>query len=95
MRHAHLSRVTPAQLAELRQRYEFAIPQVGFDFAPRNPHKLTKGSYWFIKPNVDGVFEVFANLDFSFLDGMNVAHKSLARADIIRAYMVAKGQNLG
>jgi hypothetical protein len=85
MRHAHLSRVTPQQLQELHT-YDFAIAQVGNNFAPRNPVEISKGSYWFIRATVPGVRERFALLDFAFLDGMNLAHKSLSKADIIAAY---------
>jgi hypothetical protein len=85
MRHAHLSRVTPKQLQAL-QDYDFAIAQVGNNFAPRNPASIAKGSYWFIKAKAAHVEERFAKLDFGFLDGMNLAHKSLSKADIIAAY---------
>jgi hypothetical protein len=85
MRHAHLSRVTPGQLLEL-QTYDFAIAQVGNNFAPRDPGGIVKGSYWFIKANAPQVKERFKRLDFTFLNGMNLAHKSLSKADIIAAY---------
>ena len=86
MRHAHLSRVSPLQLQDLRQGYDFAIAQVGNNFAPRDTSELTKGSYWFIKAKCSDVQERFEALDFAFLDGMNLAHKSLSKADIIAAY---------
>jgi len=89
MEHAHLSRVTPEKLSELQTQFEFAIPQVGANFAPRHPKTLSKGSYWFIKPNSPGVREIFELLDFSFLDDMNTAHKSLSKRDIIQAYVNA------
>jgi len=93
MRHAHLSRVTPRQLLEL-QAYDFAIAQVGNNFAPRDPGGIVKGSYWFIKANAPQVKERFECLDFTFLDGMNLAHKSLSKADIIAAYEnVAQSHN--
>jgi hypothetical protein len=85
MRHAHMSRVTPQQLRALHS-YDFAIAQVGNNFAPRHPASISKGSYWFIKANVPQVKERFTQLDFAFLDGKNLAHKSLSKADIIAAY---------
>jgi len=85
MRHAHMSRVTPQQLRELRG-YDFAIAQVGNNFAPRDPSTIVKGSYWFIRARAPKVKERFELLDFTFLDGMNLAHKSLSKADIIAAY---------
>ena len=85
MRHAHLSRVTAQQLRELRT-YDFAIAQVGNNFAPRNPETIAKGSYWFVRAKAPQVEERFDHLDFTFLDGMNLAHKSLSKADIIAAY---------
>lgn len=93
MRHAHLSRVTPQQLRELRG-YDFAIAQVGNNFAPRDPASIAKGSYWFIRASAPKVKERFELLDFTFLDGMNLAHKSLSKADIITAYEnVVKSQS--
>jgi len=85
MRHAHMSRVTPQQLRELRG-YDFAIAQVGNNFAPRDPAVIAKGSYWFVKARAPKVKERFELLDFTFLDGMNLAHKSLSKSDIISAY---------
>jgi hypothetical protein len=35
---------------------------------------------------VPGVRERFERLDFGFLDGMNTAHTSLSKKDIIAAY---------
>jgi hypothetical protein len=87
MRHAHLSRTSAAELARLRSNYEFAIPQVGANFRPRDLTLITKGSHWFIKPNVPGVRDRFAKMDFGFLDGMNTAHKSLSKRDIVAAYV--------
>jgi hypothetical protein len=86
MRHAHLSRTSSAERELLQQKYEFTIPQVGSVFSPRELREVTRGSHWFIKPLVPGVREKFEHLDFTFLDGMNTAHKSLAKADIIAAY---------
>jgi hypothetical protein len=96
LRHAHLSRTPPDQLAALRKNYPFAIPQVGSNFAPRDPNDLARGSWWFVQPSQAGVDgdrlrTVFETLDFRFLDGMNTAHKSLARADIVQAYLNAVG----
>ena len=90
--HAHMSRVSPEKRNQIRHEYEFAIPQVGADFTPRDPSLVEKGSHWFIKPKSDGVQEIFKQLDFSFLDGMNTAHKSLGKRDIIAAYTTAKAK---
>lgn len=87
MRHGHLSRLSAVQLAGLRRDYEFTVPQVGADFRPRPVQTVTRGSHWFIRPNVPGVRERFERLDFSFLDGMNTAHKSLSKRDIVVAYV--------
>jgi len=92
MRHAHLSRVKPAELDHLRTHFEFAIAQVGSQFTPRDVGDLRKGSYWFVRSNTTGVKERFEQLDFSFLDDMNTAHKSLSKRDIIHAYMVVTGE---
>lgn len=92
LRHAHLTRVTPAQLTELHRDYEFAIPQVGKQFSPRDADTITKGSYWFVKPLKPGVRKTCENLDFTFLDDMNVNLKSLSKADIVSAYQAAKRQ---
>ena len=89
MKHAHLSRTSPDILERLCTEYEFAISQVGAQFQPRDPSTISKGSYWFIKPNLPDVRETFSRLDFSFLDGMNTAHKSLSKRDIIAAYIAA------
>jgi hypothetical protein len=86
MRHCHLSRVGADELLTLRASYAFTIPQVGSDFRPREPGQVTKGSHWFIRPRVPGVRERFERLDFGFLDGMNTAHTSLSKKDIIAAY---------
>ena len=93
MKHAHLSRVSPEQRAALRRDYAFTIPQVGSDFRPRSVDDVTQGSHWFIRPLVDGVQERFTELDFSFLDDMNTAHKSLSKRDIIAAYMTVCGES--
>lgn len=92
MKHAHLSRVTPTQLDQLRREYEFTVPQVGADFSPRATEDVTQGSHWFIRPLVPGVRERFMELDFGFLDDMNTAHKSLSKRDIIAAYMTVLGE---
>ncbi len=86
MTHCHLSRTSDERLVRVRQEYQFAIAQVGSDFRPRDPETVSKGSYWFIRPHVPGVRERFAQLDFAYLDGMNTAHKSLSKRDIIAAY---------
>ena len=86
MRHCHLSRVSAEELARLRTTFAFTVPQVGSDFRPRDTNQVTKGSHWFIRPKVPGVRNRFERLDFRFLDGMNTAHTSLSKRDIIAAY---------
>lgn len=86
MRHCHLSRTSSETFEHVCDEYEFSIPQVGSNFSPRHPAELTKGSHWFVSPNVPGVRERFERLDFGFLDDMNTAHKSLSKKDIILAY---------
>ena len=88
MKHAHLSRTSEEKRAELIRNFPFAIPQVGAAFRPRDSGDIDKGSWWFIRPMVDGVRERFEKLDFSFVEGMNTAHQSLSKRDIIRAYQV-------
>lgn len=92
MCHRHLSRTTPEDLARIRQEFAFSIPQVGSSFSPLDPAQLTRGSHWFIKPKAPGVRERFERLDFGFLDGMNTAHRSLSKRDIIRAYQAVVDQ---
>ncbi len=86
MRHCHLSRAAPHHLAAIRAEYEFAIAQVGVDFRPKPSLEVHKGSQWFVRPRTAGVRERFQRADFGFLDGMNTAHKSLSRRDIVTAY---------
>jgi len=62
---------------------------VGANFAPKKIHGLTAGSYWFIKAKTQTVPQIFERLDFDFLDGLNTAHKSLSKKDIIAAYLTA------
>lgn len=94
LKHAHLSRVTEAELMKLRAHYDFAIAQVGSNFAPKEVAEVTKGSYWYIKALKPGVRELFEKLDFSFLDGLNLSFKSLSKKDIIQAYQAAKVASL-
>ena len=89
LRHAHLSRVSPEELAFLHRNYDFVIAQVGKDFRPKNPEDITKGSHWFVKANIPEVRATFETLDFSFLDGKNTALKSISKADIVTAYIRA------
>jgi hypothetical protein len=89
MRHFHLSRTSPKSFAEAALNYDFAIAQVGANFIPKDIRGLTEGSQWFIKALAPGVLDVFRRLDFSFLDGLNTAHKSLSKRDIISAYITA------
>lgn len=90
MRHAHLSRVSAEALGRLRAEHAFTIPQVGADFRPREVDTVVRGSHWFIRPLVPGVRERFERLDFGFLDGLNTAHTSLSRRDIVAAYVAAE-----
>ncbi|MDQ1680098.1 MAG: hypothetical protein QOI42_957 [Frankiaceae bacterium] len=86
MRHCHLSRVSAAELESLRAAYPFAIAQVGSDFRPRPAATVVRGSHWFIRPAHAEVERRFARLDFGFLAGMNTAHTSLSKRDIVAAY---------
>lgn len=92
MKHGHLSRLTAAELEVLRANFEFTIPQVGGDFRPRDVTSVERGSHWFIRPNVPGVRERFESLDFGFLEGLNTAHTSLSKRDIVAAYVSATGR---
>ncbi|MCH7225067.1 hypothetical protein [Haloferula sp. A504] len=89
MKHFHLSRTSPEALARARAEYDFALPQVGAKFVPRDVGDINAGSYWFIKAKVSGVRERFEVLDFSFLDGLNTTFMSLSKKDIIAAYITA------
>ena len=89
MRHFHLSRTSPESFASALMNYDFAIAQAGANFIPKDIRGLTAGSHWFIKALAPGVLDVFKRLDFSFLDGLNTAHKSLSKRDIISAYNTA------
>ncbi len=90
LKHAHLSRISQQELLNLRTDYDFAIAQVGSNFAPRDVFEVTKGSYWYVKELKPGVRELFEKLDFGFLDGLNLSFKSLSKKDIIQAYAAAK-----
>lgn len=92
LKHAHLSRISEEELLELRSNYDFAIAQVGSNFCPKDILDVTKGSYWYVKELKPGVREVFENLDFGFLDGLNLSFKSLSKKDIIQAYNTATAQ---
>ena len=85
--HAHLSRTAPDVLTALRAEFAFTIPQVGSNFRPRDVQSVERGSHWFVKPRIAGVRERFERADYSFLDGMNTAHTSLSKADIVEAYL--------
>mgnify|MGYP000205566770 CR=1 FL=1 len=87
MKHYHLSRTSPEALAEARDKFDFAIPQVGAKFKPRDVDGIDAGSYWFVKANVPGVRERFESLDFSFLEGLNTTFMSLSKKDIVAAYI--------
>ena len=89
MFHAHLSRTDEAERARLRRDYAFTVPQVGADFRPRDVATVTRGSHWFIRPLAAGVRERFERLDFGFLAGLNTAHTSLSKRDIVAAYVAA------
>lgn len=90
LRHAHLSRVTPDELARLRMDFDFAIPQVGSLFQPRPVSEVVAGSQWFVKARKPWVLDTFRRLDFSFLQGMNLSFTSLSRKDIVQAYKTAR-----
>jgi hypothetical protein len=88
MKHYHMSRL-PVPFAEIHDRYDFSIAQVGSKFLPRDHRTLKAGSHWFIKAKQPYVKEVFMKLDFSFLKDMNTAFMSLSKKDIILAYKKA------
>lgn len=90
LKHAHLSRISQEELLNLRIDFDFAIAQVGSNFAPKDVFEVTKGSYWYVKEVKPGVRELFEKLDFGFLDGLNLSFKSLSKKDIIEAYNTAK-----
>jgi len=94
MRHAHLSRTSESNRKLLVQKYPFAIAQAGGNFLPRESSLINRGSWWFIAPRDANVTERFHRLDFSFCDNMNVAHTSLSKSDIIRAYEEALALDL-
>ena len=89
MKHFHLSRTSREAFERAAREYDFAIAQVGANFTPKRISELTAGSYWFIKAKSPSVPQVFERLDFDFLDGLNTAHKSLSKKDIIAAYLNA------
>lgn len=89
MKHFHLSRTSREAFERAVREYDFAIAQVGANFTPKKISELTAGSYWFIKAKAPSVPQVFERLDFDFLDGLNTAHKSLSKKDIIAAYLNA------
>ena len=95
MRHCHLSRVTPPELTQLRSSYDFTVAQVGNDFTPRDPATVTRGSHWFIASHTAQVRGRFERLDFTFLDRMNTAHKSLSKRDIVAAYQAVLDAEAG
>lgn len=95
LKHAHLSRTSPAELARIRENYDFAIPQVGSKFKPRRIDGLDSGSHWFVKIRKPAAAEIFEDLDFSFLDGLNLSFTSLSKKDIIQAYREARTRAAG
>lgn len=86
MKHYHFSQCSKEDLDNMKT-YDFAIAQVGSNFSPKDISSINKGSYWFIKGGDRNIFE---KCDYSFLDGMNTAFKSLSKNDIIKAYKIAK-----
>lgn len=90
MRHAHLSRISDEERYELVQWADFAIAQVGANFSPKDVSDVRKGSHWFIKSRSPEVREIFEEANYDFLAGHNVAHTSLAKADIVAAYEEAR-----
>lgn len=89
MRHAHMSRTSSEARSALVAEYPFAIPQVGSNFKPRQSGQIVRGSWWFIRPRVEGVRNVFELLDFGFNTDLNTAHSSIGKRDIVRAYIEA------
>jgi hypothetical protein len=88
MTHRHLSKCRGFDY--ICNNYDFAIAQVGSNFKPKEIKELTKGSYWLIK---GGKRDFFEKCDYSFLDGMNTAFKSLSKNDIIKAYKISLSQS--
>jgi hypothetical protein len=91
VKHFHLSRTSIERLVAARSYYDFAVPQVGGRFTTKSMEEVERGSYWFVKENISGLRDVFDRLDYSFVDGMNTAHRSLSVKDIILAYKNAIG----
>jgi hypothetical protein len=91
VKHFHLSRTSQDSILAARSYFDFAIPQVGSRFTTRSLHDISKGSYWFVRENISGLRKVFDQLDYSFVDGMNTAHRSLSIKDIVLAYKNAVG----
>ena len=85
MKHAHMSRITHAEREAIIAEYPFAIGQVSCKFTNESS-TITKGSYWFIKPLVKGVDNVFQSIDFAKLDDNYTTLKSLTKAEIVKAY---------
>jgi predicted RNA methylase len=86
-KHVHMSRINDEEFENLRNEYEFGIPQVGANFKPILIEDIQKkGSWWLFKPNNGEVFEKFQTMEFNFLDDMNTSFKSLSIKDIIKAY---------
>jgi hypothetical protein len=87
MKHYHFSKTSKEEMDIAKEYYDFAIAQVGSNFKPKNTKDINSGSYWFIKSNSNkNLVEIFEQLDYSFLDGMNTVFKSLSKKDIILAY---------
>jgi hypothetical protein len=86
-KHVHMSRISEADYNELKNNFQFGIPQVGAKFKPVRIEDIPKkGSWWLISQNENSVFEKFNKLDYSFLDEMNTSFKSLSIKDIVKAY---------
>ena len=88
--HAHLAWIDEQDFILVKDKYDFAMSQVG-NIKVKDLDKLAKrGSHFFIKENKPGVREVFEKMQFD--EGSNTAHKSLSKAEIIKQYKVLTGE---
>ena len=89
LRHAHMSKISKEEFEEIKSNFDFSIPQVG-NFELRDIKTITGGSHWFVKVHDKNNMNAFENLDFSFLDNVNLSFSSISRKDIIQAYETIK-----
>lgn len=92
LKHAHMSKITQEEFLEIKNTYDFAIPQVGNSFKPKEIETITTGSNWFIKVLNEKDKSIFYNLDFNFLENTNLSFTRVSRKDIIQAYETEKNK---